>query len=183
MIHLMKITRRRNLVQGCRVAFAAAVLVPGSMALLAPSTADAKTAVNTFTFKGAYSGTLTLTPSSDDCLFSKSYDGKSYLATLSHMKGTIKGVGAGRWAMTVHVPTMGTTHVAHVDVHSYGTSSFQNNSVPITAFIVTSGTVTDRGATGSITLTVVHHVIGTLVYRGVDTVTGSWNCPQGLNGG
>lgn len=183
MFEPMKSTRRWYSVKWRVAALAAVVLVPGGMAFLVPSSAAAKTAVNTFTFKGAYSGTLTLTPSSFDCLFSKSYDGKSYLATLSHMKGTLKGVGAGPWAMTLHVPKMGTTHVANADVHSYSDSSFQNNSTPLTSFVETSGTVSDNGATGAITLTVVHHVIGTLVYKGVATVTGSWNCPQGVNGG
>ena len=177
----MKWTGTRR--QGWRVAVAAITLAPATVALMPSSVAGAKTTTNTFVVKGAYSGTLTLTPSSDDCLFSKSYDGKSYLATLSHMKGTIKGVGAGPWAMTLHVAKMGTTHVAKVDVHSYTNSSMQNNSAPLTQFIVTGGTEVDNGATGSVTVTVVHHIIGTLVYKGVATITGSWNCPQGLNNG
>ena len=176
-------TSRRHSVRTRVIALSAVAVLPTALVVLAPTVADAKTAANTFTFKGAYSGTLTLTPSIGDCLYSKSYDGKSYLVNLSHMKGTIKGVGAGTWALAIHVPKMGTTHVASEDVHSYTDTSFQNNGAPLTSFIEMSGTVTDNGTTGSVSLTVEHHVIGTMVYKGIATVTGSWNCPQALNGG
>jgi len=52
--------------------------------------------VEYFTFKGAYSGTLKLTPSSFNCSYGKTYSGKGFLVTLSHMKGTITGAGRVR---------------------------------------------------------------------------------------
>ena len=155
----------------------------GGMALLAPSAAVAKTASNTniFTFKGAHSGTLKLTPSSMNCSFGKSYNGKSYLVTLSHMKGTISGAGKGLWAMTAHVPKQGTTHVAKANVHSLTDTSFQSNASSIIAFDETSGTVTYHGSTGSIAISVEYHAVGSTTYSGSAKVTGSWNCPNGLN--
>jgi hypothetical protein len=176
MIDPMKSTRRWYLVKWRVAAVAAVALLPGGMVLLAPSTAVATTAVNTFTFKGAYSGTLKLSPSSFNCSFGKSYNGRSYLVTLSHMKGTIKGAGAGPWAMTVNVPKQGTTHVAKADVKSLTDASFQSNGYPIVAFLETSGTVTYNGSKGSINLSVEHHVVGSTTYKGSATVTGSWSC-------
>lgn len=56
----------------------AAIALTGTLqiggGLFARSTAGAKTASNTFTFKGAYSGTLKLSPSSFDCSFGKTYN-------------------------------------------------------------------------------------------------------------
>jgi uncharacterized protein (DUF2147 family) len=117
------------------------------IALIAPSTADAKTSSNIFTFQGAYSGTLKLTPSSMNCSFGKTYHGKSYLMTLSHLKGTITGAGTGTWAMTAYVPKQGTTLLAKADVQSLSDTSFQTNGVPIIAFDEKSGSVTDKGST------------------------------------
>jgi hypothetical protein len=97
------------------------------------------------------------------------------------MKGTINGAGTGPWAMTAHVPKTGTTHVAKADVHSLNDTSFQSNGFPIVAFVETSGSVTDNGSTGSINITVEHHVVGSTQFGKSSTVTGSWNCPQGLN--
>jgi uncharacterized protein (DUF2147 family) len=176
MIDQVKSSRRWYSVKGRVAALTAVALLSGAMALLAPSTALATTAVNTFTFKGAYSGTLKLSPSSFNCSFGKSYNGKSYLITLSHMKGTIKGAGSGPWAMTVNVPKQGTTNVAKADVKSLTDASFQSNGYPIVAFLETSGTVTYNGSKGSIHLTVEHHVVGSLKYQGLATVTGSWSC-------
>lgn len=153
----------------------------GAMALLAPSAADAKTASNLFTFKGAHSGTLVLTPSSTNCSFGKTYNGKSYMVTLSHMKGSISGAGKGPWAMTAYVSKQGKTHVARANVHSLSDTSFQSNGVPIIAFDETSGTVTDNGSTGSINIKVEYHAVGSTTYSGSATVTGSWICPEGLN--
>jgi len=89
----MKRTRRWLSLKRRGAALADVALLPVAMVLLAPSGADTTTSVNTFTYKGAYSGTLTLRPSSDDCLYSNSFDVKSYLATLSHMKRVDTNVG------------------------------------------------------------------------------------------
>jgi uncharacterized protein (DUF2147 family) len=159
----------------------AATVLFGAMALLAPSTAVAKTVSNTFTFKGAHSGTLELTPSSMNCSFGKTYNGKSHLVTLSHMKGTISGAGKGPWTVGAYVSKKGKTHVAKANVHSLTDTSFQSNAVPIIAFDETSGTVTYNGSTGSMSITVEYHAVGSTTYSGSTTVTGSWNCPEGLN--
>jgi len=159
----------------------AGTMLSGAIALLAPSVADAKTASNTFTFSGAHSGTLVLTPSSTNCSFGKTYNGKSYMVTLSHMKGSISGAGKGPWAMSAYVSKQGKNHVAKANVHSLTDTSFQSNGVPIIAFEETSGTVTDKGSTGSINITVEYHAVGSTTYSGSATVTGSWNCPNGLN--
>lgn len=159
----------------------AGVMLFGGMALFAPSSATAKTASNTFIFAGAHSGTLVLTPSSMNCSFGKTYNGKSYLVTLSHMKGTISGAGTGPWAMTAYVSKRGKTHVTKANVHSLTDTSFQSSGVPIIAFDETSGTVAYDGSTGSISMSVEYHAIGSTSYSGSATVTGSWNCPQGLN--
>jgi hypothetical protein len=154
----------------------AGTLLFGGMALLAPATVAAKTASNTFTFTGAHSGTLKLTPSSLNCSFGKTYNGKGYLVTLSHMEGTISGAGKGSWAMTAYASKDGTTHVAKANVQSLTDTSFQSDGEPIIAFDETSGTVTYNGATGSIHLSVEYHAIGSTAYSGSSTVTGSWNC-------
>ena len=157
-------------------AIAAGASLFGGMALLAPTAASAKTATNTFTFGGAYSGTLKLTPSSFNCSFGKTYSGKGYLVTLSHIKGTSSGSGSGPWAATFHVSKQGTNHVASADVQSLTDSSFQSNGVPITAFDETSGTITYKGSKGSINLTIESHTVGSTTYGGTGTVTGSWSC-------
>jgi hypothetical protein len=169
----MQRTHQRSM---ARVGVAVVASLFGGLALLAPSVAGAKSASNTFTFKGAYSGTLKLTPSSLNCLSGKSYNGKGYLVTLSHMKGTITGAGSGPWAATFHVTKLGTTHVASADVTSLTDSSFQNSGVPISALVETSGSVTYKGTKGSITLKVEHHAVGSTTYSGSATVTGSWSC-------
>lgn len=148
----------------------------GGMALLAPSIALANTASNTFTFKGAHSGTLKLTPSSFNCSFGKTYSGKGYLVTLSHMEGTISGAGKGSWAMTAYASKKGTNHVVKADVQSLTDTSFQSNGETIIAFDETSGTVTYNGSTGSINISVEYHAVGSTTYSGSSTVTGSWNC-------
>jgi hypothetical protein len=162
------------------VAITSTVLFGGSI-LLAPASAYAKAASNTFTFTGAYSGTLKLKPSNLDCSFGKSYNGKSYLVTLSHMKGIISGAGSGSWAMSAYVSKQGKNHVAKADVHSLTDTSFQSNAEPIIAFDETSGTVTYHGSTGSIDITVEYHAVGSTSYSGSATVTGSWSCPNGLD--
>jgi hypothetical protein len=153
----------------------------GGAILSVPATAYAKGTSNTFTFTGAYSGTLKLKPSSLDCSYGKSYNGKSYLVTLSHMTGTISGAGSGSWAMTAYVSKQGKNHVAKANVHSLTDTSFQSNAAQIIAFDETSGTVTYHGSTGSIDLTVEYHAIGSTAYSGSATVIGSWNCPNGLD--
>ncbi len=153
-----------------------AALATGGAVFLSPGTAAAKASSNVFTFKGSYAGTLKLSPSSLNCITGKSYNGKGYLVTLSHMKGTISGAGPGPWAATFHVTKQGTTHVASADVSSLTDSSFQNNGEPISAFVETSGTVTYKGTKGSIDLKVEHHVVGSTTYSGSATVTGSWSC-------
>jgi uncharacterized protein (DUF2147 family) len=153
----------------------------GGATLLVPATAYAKTTSNTFTFTGTYSGTLKLKPSNLDCSFGKSYNGKSYLVTLSHMKGTISGAGTGSWAMSAYVSKQGKSHTAKANVHSLTDTSFQSNASPIIAFDETSGTVTYHGSTGSIDITVEYHAIGSTSYTGSATVVGSWNCPNGLS--
>jgi uncharacterized protein (DUF2147 family) len=180
MFATMKNARGWRTTKVAAAAIAATVLF-GAMALLAPSTAVAKTASNTFTFKGVHSGTLELTPSSMNCSFGKSHNGKSYLVTLSHMKGTISGAGTGPWAMTAYVSKQGKTHVVKANVHSLTDTSFQSNAVPMIAFDETSGTVTDNGSTGSISISVEYHAVGSTSYSGSTTITGSWNCPEGLN--
>jgi uncharacterized protein (DUF2147 family) len=176
MIDVKKYARRWNSVKWSVATVAAVALLSGGMTQFAPATAGAASAVNTFTFKGAYSGTLKLSPSSFNCSFGKSYNGKSYLVTLSHMKGTIKGAGSGPWAMTVNVPKQGTTNVTKANVKSLTDASFQSNGYPIISFLETSGTVTYNGSRGSIHLTVERHVVGSNKYQGSATVTGSWSC-------
>ena len=150
------------------------VLLVGGLAL-APSTASANTTSNAFTFKGAYQGTLKFTPSSFTCTYGKTYNGKGYLVTISHMKGTISGAGSGPWAMTAYVPKQGTTQVAHADVNSLTDTSFQGSGVPINAFDETSGAITYNGSKGSINLSVEYKTGAT--HGRTSTVTGSWNCP------
>jgi uncharacterized protein (DUF2147 family) len=176
MIEPMKNTHRWCSAKSGVATIAVAALVSVGMALPVPSTAGASSATNTFTFKGAYSGTLKLSPSSLNCIYGKTYNGKAYQVTLSHMKGTIKGAGSGPWAVTINEPKQGTTHVAKANVHSLTDPSFQSNGYPITSFVETSGTVTYNGSKGSINLTVEHHVVGSTSYAGSATVTGSWNC-------
>jgi hypothetical protein len=159
-----------------KVWLAVVALVGGGVVLLAPGVAGAKAAPNTFTFGGAYSGTLKLTPSSLNCIFGKSYSGKGFLVTLSHMKGTISGAGSGPWAATFHVAKQGTNHVASAELQSLTNSSFQNSGVPITAIDETSGTITYKGSKGSINLTVESHTVGSSTYGATGTVTGSWSC-------
>jgi uncharacterized protein (DUF2147 family) len=176
----MKRVRRWRSTKCAVAAISATVLCSGAI-LLAPTAAYAKGASNTFTFTGAYSGTLKLKPSSLDCSFGKTYNGKSYLVTLSHMKGTISGAGSGSWAMSAYVSKQGKSHVAKANVQSLTDTSFQSNAAPIIAFDETSGTVTYHGSTGSIDIKVEYHAIGSTTYTGSATVTGSWNCPNGLN--
>jgi hypothetical protein len=83
--------------------------------------------------------------------------------------------------MTAYVPKQGTTHVVKANVHSLTDTSFQSNGVPIIAFDETSGTVTYNGSTGSIRISVEYHAVGSTTYSGSATITGSWNCPEGLN--
>ena len=146
------------------------------MVLVSPGTASASGASNTFTFTGAYSGTLKLTPSSFDCSFGKAYSGKGYIVTLSHMKGTISGAGTGAWAMSAYPSKKGTTHVGAADVKSLTDASFQSNASPIISFLETSGSITYKGSTGSINITVEYHAVGSTTYGKVATVTGSWKC-------
>jgi hypothetical protein len=155
---------------------AVVALIGGGVVLLAPGVASAKAATNTFTFGGAYTGTLKLTPSSFNCSFEKAFSGKGYLVTLSHMKGTISGAGSGPWAATFHVAKQGANHVASADLQSLTNSSFQNSGVPITAIVETSGTITYNGSKGSINLAVKSHTVGSTTYGAAGTVTGSWSC-------
>jgi hypothetical protein len=155
---------------------AVVALMVGGGAVLGPGVAGAKGATNTFTFGGAYNGTMKLTPSSFNCSSEKAFSGKGYLITLSHMKGTIGGAGSGPWAATFHVAKQGTNHVASADLQSLTNSSFQNSSVPITAIVETSGTVTYMGSKGSINLTVKSHTVGSTTYGPAGTVSGSWSC-------
>jgi hypothetical protein len=168
--------RRRGSAKVGAAVVAAAACLSGGMALLVPSTAGAKTATNTFTFGGAYSGTLKLTPSSLNCMSGKTYSGKGFLVTLSHMKGTITGAGSGPWAASFHVAKQGANHVASADLQSLTNSSFQNSGVPIMALDETSGTITYKGSKGSINLTIESHAVGSTTYGATGTVTGSWSC-------
>jgi hypothetical protein len=148
----------------------------GSFTLFSPATADASGATNTFTFTGAYNGTLKLSPSSLNCSYGQTYSGKGYLVTLSHMKGTISGAGTGSWALTAYPSKKGTTRVAKANLQSYNDTAFQSNATPIIQFVEASGRITYHGATGSIDITVDYHPVGSQTYTGSTTVTGSWNC-------
>jgi hypothetical protein len=152
------------------------IVLFGAVVLVPPATANASGATNTFTFTGAYSGTLKLTPSSFNCSFGKTYSGKGYLVTLSHMKGTISGAGTSAWAMSAYPSKKGTTHVGAANVKSLTDTSFQSNGSPIISFLETSGSITYKGSTGSINITVEYHAVGSATYGKVATVTGSWNC-------
>ncbi|HEY5271986.1 MAG TPA: hypothetical protein VIJ34_02005 [Acidimicrobiales bacterium] len=158
---------------------AAAVLVGmvliGGTVLAAPSVAVAGAPSNSFTFKGAYSGTLKLSPSTLTCMSGKTYSGKGYLVTLSHMTGAISGAGSGPWAMSLYVPKLGTTKVSKADVKSLTDSSLQSNGFPIIAFDETAGTITDNGSKGTVNLSVQYHKVGGS-YGKTATVTGSWSC-------
>jgi hypothetical protein len=146
------------------------------VALVSPATAYASAASNVFTFTGAYGGTLKLTPSSLNCSFGKSYSGKGYRVTLSHMKGTITGAGAGAWAFSAYPSKKGTAHVGAADVKSLSDASFQSSGTPIISFLETSGSITYKGSKGSINITVEYHAVGSTTYGKTATVTGSWNC-------
>jgi hypothetical protein len=163
------------------VGVAVAALISGGVVLLVPSVAGAKAPTNTFTFTGTYSGTLKLTPSSENCSFGKTLNGKSFMANLSHLKGSISGAGSGPWGLTVYVPKKGTTHVAQANVHALNDTTFQSNGATITELEETSGTIKYEGSTGSVNLKVEHHSLIGNTYSGSDTVTGSWNCPNGLD--
>jgi hypothetical protein len=151
------------------------IVLLGGAVLALPSNAGAGTPSNTFTLKGAYSGTLKLTPSTLNCMNGKTYSGKGYLVSLSHMSGAISGAGKGQWAMTLYVPKLGTTKVAKESVTSLTDSSLQSNGTPIIAFDETSGTITDNGSKGTINLSVEYHKIGGSFGK-TSTITGSWSC-------
>lgn len=159
---------------------AVATFALGTMAMISPTIAGAKSTTNVFTFTGANTGTIKLTSSSLNCMWGKTYNGKGYLVTLSHMKGNIAGAGAGPWAMTLYVPKQGTTKVTKANVHAINDSSLQNNASPIVTLVETSGTITDKGSTGTINLKVESHSLASSTYGAPTTVTGSWNCPNGL---
>jgi uncharacterized protein (DUF2147 family) len=161
----------------------AATFLLGGVSLLSPTVAGAKSTTNVFTFTGANTGTIKLTSSNLNCMWGKTYSGKGYLVTLSHMKGTIAGAGAGPWAMTLYVPKQGTTHVTKANVHAINDSSLQNNASPIVTLVETSGTITDKGSKGTIDLKVESHSLASSTYGAPTTVTGSWNCPNGLSDG
>jgi hypothetical protein len=176
MFESIKRSRGRRLRDTTTALILSGMLFSGAVALVAPSTASAGGASNTFTFKGAYSGTLKLTPSSFNCSYGKTYSGKGFLVTLSHMKGTITGAGTGAWAMSAYPTKKGTTHVGAANVQALTDSSFQSNGTPIISFLEKSGSVTYEGSTGSINMTVEYHAVGSTTYGKVATVTGSWNC-------
>ena len=151
------------------------MFVLGSVAMATPAGAGAKI-TNSFTFTGAYSGTIKLVPASLNCTYGKTYSGKGFLVTLSHMKGTITGAGKGEWAMSVYPSKKGTTKVTKANVQAYNDNAFQSNAEPIVQFLETSGSVTYEGATGSLDMTVEYHQVGSATYGKTATVTGSWNC-------
>jgi hypothetical protein len=176
MVGRLKDTRDRWSRDKVLALFVTAMITFSGVALFSPGTASASGSSNTFTFTGAYTGTLKLKPSSLDCSFGKTYSGKGYLVTLSHMKGTISGAGSGAWAMSAYPFKKGTTHVSAANVNSLTDASFQSNGSPIISFLETSGSITYKGSTGSIDITVKYHAIGSTTYGKVATVTGSWNC-------
>jgi len=153
----------------------AATVLCGTAVVVAPSMASASGTTNTFSFSGAYGGTIKLNPSSFNCSFGKTYSGKGFLVTLSHMKGTISGAGKGPWAMSLYPSKKGTTHGA-TNVKSLSDGSFQSNGPPMVAFLETSGSITYKGSTGSINMKVEYHAVGSTTYGKVATVIGSWNC-------
>jgi hypothetical protein len=109
-------------------------------------------------------------------MYGKTYSGKGFLVTLSHMKGTITGAGSGAWVFGGYPLKKGTTHVAKANVNSFTDASFQSNGTPIISFLETSGSITYKGSTGSIDMTVEYHSVGSNAYGKTATVTGSWNC-------
>jgi hypothetical protein len=155
---------------------AAGMVLFAGAALICPTAAGASGSTNTFTFTGTYSGTLKLTPSNLNCMFGKTYSGKGFLVSLSHMTGTITGAGKGKWTMTAYPLKKGTTTVAKANVQSLTESSFQSNAFPIISFLETSGSITYEGSKGSIDMKVEFHQVGSQTYTGTSTVTGSWNC-------
>jgi hypothetical protein len=176
MFEPIKCARGRRLREKTTALILTGMVLLGSVLLVSPATASAGGASNTFTFKGAYSGTLKLTPSSFNCSFGKTYSGKGYLVTLSHMKGTITGAGKGPWGLSAYPTKKGTTHVSAANVKSLTDTSFQSDGTPIISFLETSGSITYKGSTGSINITVEYHAVGSTTYGKVATVTGSWNC-------
>jgi hypothetical protein len=110
------------------VILATGVISFATVALVSPGTSGASGASNTFTFAGAYTGTLKLTPSSLNCSYGKAYSGKGFIVTLSHMKGTISGAGTGAWAMSVFPSKKGTTHVTKANVQSISDASLQSHT-------------------------------------------------------
>jgi hypothetical protein len=176
MLGPMKRSRRRWSRDGAIAFILSGVVLFGGVALVSPATANASGANNVFTFSGAYSGTLKLTPSSLNCSFGKSYSGKGYRLTLSHMKGTITGAGTGAWAFSAYPSKTGTAHVGAANVKSLSDASFQSSASPIISFLETSGSVTYKGSKGSINMTVEYHAVGSTTYGKTATVSGSWNC-------
>ncbi|MFZ1062319.1 MAG: hypothetical protein WAN30_02480 [Acidimicrobiales bacterium] len=156
--------------------FIVGLILAGTTVVIAPISAGASGSTNTFTFKGAHSGTLKLSPSSLTCSYGKAYSGGGYQVNLNHMTGTITGAGKGEWALGVYPTKKGTTTVAKANVNSITDSSFQSNATPIIQFVETSGSVTYHGATGSIDMTFAYHPVGSQTYTGTTTVSGSWNC-------
>jgi hypothetical protein len=176
MFEPIKCSRGRRLRDKTTALILTGMVLFGAVVLVSPAPASAGGASNTFTFKGAYSGTLKLTPSSFNCTFGKTYSGKGYLVTLSHMKGTITGAGKGAWGLSAYPSKKGTTHVGAANVKSLTDTSFQSSGTPIISFLETSGSITYKGSTGSINITVKYHAVGSTTYGKVATVTGSWNC-------
>jgi len=176
MFQPVKCSRGRRLRDKTTALILTGMVLFGSVALVSPATASAGRTSNTFTFKGAYNGTLKLTPSSFNCSFGKTYSGKGYLVTLSHLKGTIVGAGKGPWGLSAYPTKMGTSHVGAANVKSLTDTSFQSDGTPIISFLETSGSITYKGSTGSINITVEYHAVGSTSYGKVSTVTGSWNC-------
>jgi hypothetical protein len=66
--------------------------------------------------------------------------------------------------------------VGAANVKSLTDTSFQSSGTPIISFLETSGSITYKGSTGSINITVKYHAVGSTTYGKVATVTGSWNC-------
>ena len=173
---MVESSRGRRIRERVCVILATGAISFATVALVSPGTSGASGASNTFTFAGAYTGTLKLTPSSLNCSYGKAYSGKGFIVTLSHMKGTISGAGTGAWAMSVFPSKKGTTHVTKANVQSISDASLQSNATPIIQFLETSGSITYEGSKGSVDMTVEYHAIGSTTYGKSTTITGSWDC-------
>jgi hypothetical protein len=152
--------------------------------------AGAKKAVNVFTMKGSYSGTITL--NTHNCVILKGIGGtysgpNSYTISLNKLKVAIPGLGMKSAYMSINEPKAGTFHVGHGKPGSDKNVSITDKDGPDN-FSEISGTVNIKGSKGSVNLVMEYEPPVSMTtgaaptYSGSETVTGSWSCaPSAFN--